>query len=114
MQVLEEEVARFASQAKQKEASDIDVLVAEAKTLKDNVQAAAAQVVKLREETENRILVVEGAAQRDRARVDQIDRELLEKRQAIALVENQFSSAVASVKDSLQQSKAKILKYLSN
>jgi hypothetical protein len=114
MQILEEEVTRFASQTKQKEATDIDVLVAEAKTLKDNVQAAAQQIVKLREETENRILVVEGAAQRDRTRVEEIDRELLEKRQAIALVANQFNSAVASVKDSLQQSKAKILKYLSN
>lgn len=51
---------------------------------------------------------------RDRTRMDEIERELLEKRQAIALVENQFGSAAASVRDALQQAKAKILKYLSN
>ncbi len=112
MQVLESEVTRFAAQAKQKEAADIDVRLSEAQTLKDNVEAAAVQIIKLREETENRIRVVEAAMQRDRTRLDEIDRELLEKRQAIAQIENQFNSAVASVKDSLVQTKAKILKYL--
>lgn len=113
MQILEDEVTRFAGQAKQKEATDINVLVAEAKTLADNVEAAAQQTIKLREETENRIRIVEEAAQRDRARMDEIERDLLEKRQAIAQVESQFNSAVASVRTSLLQSKAKILKYLS-
>ena len=113
LQILEDEVTRFAGQAKQKEATDINVLVAEAKTLTDNVEAAAQQTIKLREETENRIRIVEEAAQRDRTRVDEIERDLLEKRQAIAQVESQFNSAVASVRNSLLQSKAKILKYLS-
>jgi hypothetical protein len=112
MQALEDEVARFAAQAKQQEATDINVRLSEASTLKDNVQAAGVQIVKLREETENRIRIVEAAMLRDRTRLDEIDRELLEKRQAIALVENQFSTAVASVKDTLQQTKTKILKYL--
>jgi predicted nucleic acid-binding Zn-ribbon protein len=112
--MLEDEVTRFAAQAKQKENSDINVRVAEAATLKDNVEAATQQIVKLREETENRIRIVEEAMQRDRTRMDEIDRELLEKRQAIASVQNQFNSAVASVKESLLQDKAKILKYLSS
>jgi hypothetical protein len=112
MQALEDEVTRFAAQAKQKQATDIDVRLSEAKTLKDNVEAAAGQIVKLREETENRIRVVEAAMQRDRTRLDEIDRELLEKRQAIVQIENQFNGAVASVKDNLVQTKTKILKYL--
>jgi hypothetical protein len=114
LHMLEDEVTRFAAQAKQKENSDINVRVAEAATLKDNVEAATQQIVKLREETENRIRIVEEAMQRDRTRMDEIDRELLEKRQAIASVQNQFNSAVASVKESLLQDKAKILKYLSS
>lgn len=114
MQALEDEVARFEAQAKQKEATEITVRVAEAKTLKDNVEAAAVQIVKLREDTENRIRVVEAAVDRDRSRLDEIDRELLEKRQAIALIENQFNGAVASVKDTLLQAKAKIHKYLAS
>jgi hypothetical protein len=114
LHMLEDEVTRFAAQAKQKENSDINVRVTEAATLKDNVEAAAQQIVKLREETEKRIRIVEEAMQRDRTRMDEIDRELLEKRQAIASVQNQFNSAVASVKESLLQDKAKILKYLSS
>lgn len=112
MQLLNDEAARFAAQAKQKEAKDIDVRVAEAKTLKDNVEAAALQIIKLREETEHRISVVEAAVQRDRTRLDEIDRELLEKRQSIAQVQAQFNNAIASVKDTLVQNKAKILRYL--
>jgi chromosome segregation ATPase len=112
MQAVDDEVARFAAQAKQKEVTDINVRVSEAQTLKDNVDAAGVQIVKLREETENRIRVVEAAVQRDRARLDEIERELLEKRQAIALVQTQFNTAVASVKDTLTQNKAKILRYL--
>jgi hypothetical protein len=114
LHMLEDEVTRFAAQAKQKENSDINVRVTEAATLKDNVQAATEQIVKLRDETEKRIRIVEEAMQRDRTRMDEIERELLEKRQAIALVQNQFNSAVASVKDSLLQDKAKIFKYLSS
>lgn len=112
MQAVDDEVARFAAQAKQKEVTDINARVTEAQTLKDNVDAAGVQITKLREETENRIRVVEDAVQRDRARLDEIERELLEKRQAIALIETQFNSAVASVKDTLTQNKAKIVRYL--
>jgi hypothetical protein len=112
MQALDDEVTRFAAQAKQKEATDINVRIAEAQTLRDNVEAAGLQIVKLREETESRINTVEAAMQRDRGRLDEIDRELLEKRQAIALIENQFNSAVTAVKDNLMLTKSKILKYL--
>jgi hypothetical protein len=113
MQVLEDEMLRFASQAKDKEASDIGARVAEANTLKGNIAAADVQAVKLREEMENRIRTIQDGAQRDRQRLEEIDREVNEKRQAIASVQRQFDGAAVAVKESLLQAKSKILKYLS-
>lgn len=114
LQMLSDEVARFEAQAKQMESGEINVRVAEAATLKDNMDLASVQIIKLREEAENRIRVVQEGVLRDRTRMDEIDRELLEKRRTIAVVESQFSNAADSVKDTLQQAKVKILKYLSN
>jgi hypothetical protein len=113
MQVLDDEMLRFASQAKQKEAADIDSRIAEAQTLKGNIEAAELQAVKLREDIETRIRTIQEGVQRDSLRVDEINREVNEKRQAIASVQRQFDGAAASVRESLLQAKAKILKYLS-
>ena len=113
MQILESEITRFAAQAKEREASDVDTRIHEAQTLKANIEAANTQVVKVRQEMEARIRAIEDGVQRDRQRLDDIGREVEEKRQAIASVQRQFDVAAASVTASLQQAKTKILKYLS-
>jgi hypothetical protein len=112
MQTLEHEISRFASQAKEREAADIDTRVGEEQALKANIEAAERQVVQMREELEQRIRSLQDGVQRDRQRVDAIGREIAEKRQAIAVVQRQFDAAAGSVSHSLQSTKAKILKYL--
>lgn len=113
MQILDTEISRFASQAKEKEAQDVDFRLVEERTLKGNIEAAERQAVQLREETEMRIRTLQEGLQRDRLRVEEIAREVAEKRQAIASVQRQFDVAAAAVKQSLVEAKAKILKYLS-
>lgn len=113
MQILEGEVARFAGQAKQKEAADVDTRLNEARTLKGNIDAANAQAIKIRQELENKVRAIEEGIQRDQHRLEEIDREVEEKRQAIGNVQRQFDYAAEAVKTSLQQAKAKIIKYLS-
>jgi uncharacterized coiled-coil protein SlyX len=113
MQILEGEVTRFTAQAKEKEGSEVHARISEAKTLNAKIEAANAQVVSIRQEMEARIREIEEGVQRDRKRIDDINREVEEKRAAIASVQHQFDGAVSSVKESLLQEKANILKYLS-
>ncbi len=112
MQTLDNEISRFASQAKEREAADIDTRLGEEQTLKANIEAAERQAIQMREEVEQRIRTLQEGVQRDRQRVEAIEREVAEKRQAIAVVQGQFDIAANAVKHSLQSAKAKILKYL--
>ncbi|MDB5771355.1 MAG: hypothetical protein JWM42_1729 [Burkholderia sp.] len=113
MQIVEDEVTRFTAQAKQKEDAEIHSPTSEVNTLNARIEAANAQIAGIRQETEARIREMEEGTRRDRKRIDDINREVEEKRVAIASVQRQFDGAVSSVKESLLQEKAKILKYLS-
>jgi len=109
---LEDEVARFASQAKARGAADVDARISQAQIIRGNVEAAEQQVIKLRQETEARVRTIEEGAARERQQVEQIESEVEEKRLAIAAVQRDFDAATAAVKEALQQAKAKIQQYL--
>ncbi len=112
MQILENEVTRFKAQAREKEDADVHARLNEAKTLNGNIEAANAELGRLRHEMESRIRTIEENMERDRLRINEIDREVEEKRNAIASVQQQFDNAVSAVKESLQQAQAKIVRYL--
>ena len=113
LEVLEEEVARFAVQAKSKEHQDVQSRIDEATNLKARIDASNARVVELRRQLAEQVASIEQAIQQDRQRVDEIDRAVAENRQAIESVQRQFDGAAAAVRDNLVGAKAKILKYLS-
>ncbi|WP_146204660.1 hypothetical protein [Massilia glaciei] len=112
MEVLAEEVARFAVQAKSKQFQDVQSRVDESTNLKARIDAANAQVANLRRELEEKVRAIEDGVQRDRQRAAEIDRAVDENQKAIAAVQRQFDAAAAAVRESLTGAKAKILKYL--
>lgn len=113
IEALEEEVARFGVQAKNKQFQDVQQRLDEADGIKARIEAANARIVQLRQELEAQVKTIEDGVARDRQRAQEIDRAVEESRQAIASVQRQFDSAAAAVREQLTSAKAKVLKYLS-
>ena len=113
IEALEEEVARFGVQAKNKQFQDVQQRLDEADGIKARIDAANARIVQLRQELEAQVKTIEDGVARDRQRAQEIDRAVEESRQAIASVQRQFDSAAAAVREQLTSAKAKVLKYLS-
>lgn len=112
MEALEQEVARFGVQAKNKEFTDVQSRTDESNQLKAKIEAANAQVQNLRREMEERVNTIEESIQRDRKRAEELEREVQQHRAQIDSVQRQFDSTAQAVRESLTTAKAKILRYL--
>jgi hypothetical protein len=112
MQALEAEAARFAAQLEDKQREEIGARAQELQALTANIDAAAQQVAKLREDAEARIRQIEATVVRDRERQALLARELDTKRQELASVQHQFDAAARSVEQALTAAKATVLRYL--
>jgi len=109
---LEAEAARFAAQLEDKERQEIVARSQELQALTTNIDAAAQQVARLREDTEARIQQIEATVARDRERQALLTREIDAKRQELAGVQRQFDAAARSVAQALDAAKATVLRYL--
>lgn len=109
---LEAEAARFGAQLEDKERQEIGARSQELQALTTNIDAAAQQVARLREDTEARIHQIEATVARDRERQAQLTREIDAKRQELAGVQRQFDAAAKSVAQALDAAKATVLRYL--
>jgi hypothetical protein len=109
---LEAEAARFGAQLEDKERQEIGARSQELQTLTTNIDAAAQQVARLREEAEARIRQIEATVARDRERQAQLTREIDAKRQELAGVQRQFDAAARSVAQALEAARATVLRYL--
>lgn len=112
MEALEQEVARFGVQAKNKEFTDVQTRMDESNQLKAKIEAANAQVQNLRRELEERVKTIEDSVQRDRKRAEELEHEVQQQRAQIDSVQRQFDSTAQAVRESLTTAKAKILRYL--
>jgi hypothetical protein len=112
LQALEAEAARFATQLEDKERTEIGARSQELQALTTNIDAAAQQVARLREDTDARIRQIEATVARDRERQALLAREVDTKRQELAGVQRQFDAAAKSVAQSLEAAKATVLRYL--
>ena len=112
VQALEAEAARFAAQLEDKERQEIGVRSQELQALTTNIDAAAQQVAKLREDAESRIRQIEATVARDRERQALLTREIDTKRHELAGVQRQFDAAAKSVQHALDAAKATVLRYL--
>ena len=109
---LEAEAARFGTQLEDKERQEIGARSQELQALTTNIDAAAQQVARLREDTEARIQQIEATVARDRERQALLTREIDAKRQELAGVQRQFDAAAKSVAQALDAAKATVLRYL--
>jgi len=109
---LEAEAARFGAQLEDKERQEIVARSQELQALTTNIDAAAQQVARLREDTEARIHQIEATVARDRERQAQLTREIDAKRQELAGVQRQFDAAAKSVAQALDDAKATVLRHL--
>ena len=112
VQALEAEAARFAAQLEDKERQEIGARSQELQALTTNIDAAAQQVAKLREDADARIQQIEAAVARDRERQALLTREIDAKRHELAGVQRQFDAAAKSVQHALDAAKATVLLYL--
>ena len=109
---LEAEAARFGTQLEDKEREEIGARSQELQTLTTNIDAAAQQVARLREDTEERIRQIEATVARDRERQAHLTREIDAKRHELAGVQRQFDTAAKAVEQALQAARATVLRYL--
>lgn len=109
---LEAETARFAAQLDDKERAEVGARSQELQALTTNIDAAAQQVTRLREDAENRIRQIEATVARDRERQALLTREIDSKRQELASVQHQFDGASKAVAQALDAAKATVLRYL--
>ena len=109
---LEAEAARFAAQLEDKERQEIGARSQELQSLTSNIDAAAQQVARLREDAEARIRQIEETVARDRERQSRLTREIDSKRHELAGVQRQFDAAARSVAQALEAAKATVLRYL--
>ena len=109
---LEAEVARFAAQLEDKERSEVGARAQELQALTANIDAAAQQVAKLREDVEARIHQTEATVARDRERQALLTREIDARRHELANVQRQFDGAARSVAQALAAAKATVLRHL--
>ena len=112
MQALESEAGRFAAQLEDKERSEIGARSQELQALTTNIDAAAQQVARLREDAEARIRQIEATVARDRERQALLAREVDAKRQELAGVQRQFDAAARAVGQALVVAKATVLRHL--
>ena len=112
MQALESEAGRFAAQLEDKERSEIGARSQELQALTTNIDAAAQQVARLREDAEARIRQIEATVARDRERQALLAREVDAKRQELAGVQRQFDAAARAVEQALVAAKATVLRHL--
>ena len=112
VQALEAEAARFAAQLEDKERSEVGARSQELQSLTAHVDAAAQQVVAMREDVEARIRQIETGVARDRERQAQLTHEIDAKRRELAGVQRQFDAAAKSVQHALDAAKATVLRYL--
>ncbi len=112
LQALESEAGRFAAQLEDKERTEIGARSQELQTLTTNIDAAAQQVARLREDAEARIRQIEATVARDCERQALLAREVDTKRQELADVQRQFDAAAKSVAQALDAAKATVLRYL--
>ena len=110
--VLEAEASRFAAQLEDKERQEIDARSQELQSLTGGIDAAAQQVAKLREDTEQRIRQIEATVARDRERQSLLTREIDAKRQELASVQRQFDAAARAVAQALEGAKATVRRHL--
>jgi len=109
---LEAEAARFGAQLEDKERQEIGARSQELQALTTNIDAAAQQVARLREEAEARIRQIEATVARDRERQALLTREIDAKRHELAGVQRQFDAAAKSVVQALEAAKATVLRHL--
>ena len=109
---LEAETARFGAQLEDKERQEIGARSQELQTLTTNIDAAAQQVARLREDAEARIRQIEATVARDRERQALLTREIDAKRHELAGVQRQFDAAATSVAQALDAAKATVLRHL--
>ena len=109
---LEAEAARFGTQLEDKQRAEIGARAQELEALTTNIDAAAQQVARLREDVELRIRQIEDTVARDRERQALLTREIDAKRHELAGVQRQFDAAARSVAQALQAAKATVLRYL--
>ena len=109
---LEAEAARFAAQLEDKQRAEVGARSQELQALTTNIDAAAQQGARLREDAENRIRQIEATVARDRERQALLTREIEAKRQELAGVQHQFDGAAKAVAQALEAAKATVLRYL--
>jgi chromosome segregation ATPase len=109
---LEAEAARFGVQLEDKERQEIGARSQELQALTTNIDAAAQQVARLREEAEARIRQIEATVARDRERQALLTQEIDAKRHELAGVQRQFDAAAKSVAQALEAAKATVLRHL--
>ena len=109
---LEAESARFGAQLEDKQRQEVGARSQELQALTTNIDAAAQQVAKLREDTEARIRQIEATVARDRERQALLTREIDAKRDELAGVQRQFDAAAKSVAQALDAAKATVLRHL--
>ena len=109
---LEAEASRFAAQLEDKERQEIGARSQELQSLTAGIDAAAQQVARLREDTEQRIRQIEATVSRDRERQAQLTREVDAKRQELAGVQRQFDAAARAVAQALEAAKATVRRHL--
>ncbi len=109
---LEAEASRFAAQLEDKERAEIGARSQELQSLTGGIDAAAQQVAKLREDTEQRIQQIEATVARDRERQARLTREIDAKRQELAGVQRQFDAAARAVAQALEGAKATVRRHL--
>lgn len=112
MQAVDDEVARFAGQMKDKERTAIGAREEEARALTSKAEAAGQQIEMLRRDLEDRIRELEAGAAKDRQRLDAVTREIEDQRQNLDVVRRQFDSAVDQVRDVLKAARVRVLTFL--
>lgn len=110
--VLDDEVSRFKGQSKYAEEGEVVARNAEIAALQSALQQGAQQIDQLRQNTEEKIRVLQEDLNHKQTRAAELARVAEEKKRLIAQTTQQFESATAAVKQRLQSEKTKCLQYL--
>lgn len=110
---VDAEAQVFKNQVASKEDSDINGPMGEVASLRKQLETGNQEGLRLRKQTEQRLQELQADAVIKTQKIADIEREISSKRETIALANRQFDEAVATVKDRLEQAKAKVMRHLS-
>lgn len=109
---LDAEIQRFNAQSQTHEKKEISDRQQEIEKLQANIKASNDEAARIRQDMEARLVELQDSALKSGEKIAHMVHEMNEKKAAMALVNEQFNSAVATVKTMLTDAKTKVLRYL--